>query len=171
MTEVDKHHKPVGEHLVIKSSNFKNMDIYQFHRDSGRCQRKAGNLAQSFNIELNKLDPKQSRIKRIYFLPVKFYNVKSKKKDFWFLCEKRLDTKCFTKWNSNNGGVPWINKEKIKSKGGVGESKIEFHKYSKEELINKILTEDIPQAFSHFTHLWTKRIFLVCDLQGVVQGN
>ena len=68
-------------------------------------------MAKLFNIELNKLDSEEQRIKRIYFLPVTFYNVKSKNKDFWYLCEKRLETHSFTKWNSNNGGVPWISKE------------------------------------------------------------
>lgn len=29
-------------------------------------------------------------------------------------------------------------------------------------------TDDIPQAFSHFTYRFTKRRLLVCDLQGVL---
>eukprot|EP01038_Epipyxis_sp_PR26KG_P011609 gene11609-15547_t len=35
------------------------------------------------------------------------------------------------------------------------------------ELEAKVLEVDVPQAFSHFTHVHTKRSLLVCDLQGV----
>ena len=32
---------------------------------------------------------------------------------------------------------------------------------------NDILDEDVPQAFSHWSYVYTKRELLVCDLQGV----
>ena len=39
-------------------------------------------------------------------------------------------------------------------------------------LQKKILDEDIPQAFSHFTHSYSKRSILVCDIQGnLVEGE
>ena len=34
-----------------------------------------------------------------------------------------------------------------------------------------ILNEDVPQAFSHFTHTWSKRKRMVCDLQGVLDAS
>lgn len=34
-----------------------------------------------------------------------------------------------------------------------------------------ILNEDVPQAFTHFTHNWTKREKMVCDLQGVLDTS
>ena len=41
--------------------------------------------------------------------------------------------------------------------------------FSKSELV--ILNEEVPQAFSHFTHMWTKREKIVCDLQGVLDTS
>ena len=34
-----------------------------------------------------------------------------------------------------------------------------------------ILNEDVPQAFTHFTHNWTKHEKMVCDLQGVLDTS
>lgn len=34
------------------------------------------------------------------------------------------------------------------------------------ELQEKVLDIDVPQAFSHYTHFFTRRERLVCDLQG-----
>ena len=34
-----------------------------------------------------------------------------------------------------------------------------------------ILNEEVPQAFSHFTYMWTKREKIVCDLQGVLDTS
>ena len=39
----------------------------------------------------------------------------------------------------------------------------------KSELV--ILNEEVPQAFSHFTYMWTKREKIVCDLQGVLDTS
>jgi len=35
------------------------------------------------------------------------------------------------------------------------------------ELKEKIISDDIPQAFSHWTYQYSQRTELICDLQGV----
>merc|ERR1719220_805855 len=37
-----------------------------------------------------------------------------------------------------------------------------------QELERKVLECDIPQAFTHFSHRYSKRDYLICDLQGVM---
>ena len=36
---------------------------------------------------------------------------------------------------------------------------------------SEILDDDVPQAFSHWTYVYTKHDRLVCDLQGVLEKN
>ncbi len=38
-------------------------------------------------------------------------------------------------------------------------------------VVYKILDDDVPQAFSHWTYVFTKHDRLVCDLQGVLERN
>ena len=40
---------------------------------------------------------------------------------------------------------------------------------SNKELV--IMNEEVPQAFSHFTYMWSKREKIVCDLQGVLDTS
>ncbi|KNC77264.1 hypothetical protein SARC_10273 [Sphaeroforma arctica JP610] len=39
------------------------------------------------------------------------------------------------------------------------------------ELEKKVLEDDVPQAFTHFTYAHTKRALMVCDLQGVLDRS
>ena len=40
---------------------------------------------------------------------------------------------------------------------------------SNKELV--IMNKEVPQAFSHFTYMWSKREKIVCDLQGVLDTS
>ena len=74
------------------------------------------------------------------------------------LVEKMLDhTNYYKKWNNDAGHVAVSSQEEDQQLG--------------EGPDGMFAIEDIPQAYSHFTYLASRRRFLVCDLQGVLNTD
>ncbi|XP_066933120.1 uncharacterized protein [Clytia hemisphaerica] len=117
--------------------------------------------------------------------------------EYNYLAEKELDHTHYTKWNNNAGGVHGMKQKRVVSQiieeeeeeeeeesgpvttkfeevdsadeedhyGGLKESKVPSYLGVKEF---DIVDEEVPQAFTHFTYMWSKREKMVCDLQGVL---
>ena len=73
------------------------------------------------------------------------------------LVEKMLDHEKYIKWNTNGGYVRTETSYPGTAMSFSGQNG-DYH----------FSLEDIPQAFSHFTHNASGMNFLVCDLQGVL---
>ncbi len=71
------------------------------------------------------------------FIPVTFYVFTGTYGNHYsFLAEKQLDETRFKKWNDNRGGV--TDKKKYTKSASV---------------LSKIIDDDVPQAFSHWTYV------------------
>lgn len=117
------------------------------------------------------------------------------------LAEKRLNHKRYVKWNDNRGGVNnrnievGLKKEDTGACGGV-EAREERCAEERRRTVRfeveddgedgeveqdrpieplqqgkNVLDEDVPQAFSHWTWVYTQHDFLVCDIQGVMSRS
>lgn len=185
MTEVDRNNKPVGDDLVLKINPLVEEDGHDqliFHEIFGETQREASRLAMKFNERLDFLKvPKE--VPRINFLECTYYTITDK--NGWengFLVEKRLDIMRFKKWSDNKGGVhnlplsaavATLSKEILGTINEENEDKSVDSCLSDERrtLMETILDDDIPQTFSHYTYVYSKRDRLVCDIQGVLNHD
>jgi hypothetical protein len=187
MTEVTKDNVPVGQPLVGKVSIHEEPSQIEFHKHSAVTQFEAGRLASKFNENLDDLIGQGAiyPIPHIEVLPVWFYD--------WFdtsgsgavkalLCEKRLDSERYKKWNDNRGGVFNLNKRLEEPELGDGDDDKGDLVFAQEEPTaagrvaaaadaSRIIDEDVPQAFSHWTNQHTRGHSLVCDVQGVLGSS
>ncbi|KAJ1424547.1 kinase-like domain-containing protein [Ochromonadaceae sp. CCMP2298] len=184
MTEVTADRVAVGQPLVGKLSIHEESSQIEFHMSCAVTQYEALHLASFFNDRLDELSRSaETSVPHIEFLPVLFYD--------WFaadgsmsalLCEKRLDSTRYKKWNDNKGGVISLNKRIVPVPEEVDDEEEEgTFAYEEDpapgavsatlsEFASHIIDEDVPQAFSHWTHDRTRGHSLVCDMQGVL-GN
>lgn len=189
MTEIAAGPKAVGQALVGKFSLYEEASQIEFHKRCALTQSESGRLAHKFNERLNELQRMHNGIfiPHIDFLPVWFYEWRSKTLTpvTALLCEKRLDPTRFKKWNDNKGGVFNVNKTMAPNGplATIGEDDEDDEDdeqegaapLSKSRLtaaqMTRIIDEDVPQAFSHWTYDYTKSHSLVCDVQGVLDKS
>lgn len=179
-TEVDQDGKPVGQPLVAKLFWSKNdSEQLPFHKLAGRTQIEANRLARKFN---ERLENYQLHCPKIEFLEVSFYTVN--KETASYLIEKRLDRYRYTKYNNNKGGVKDLNmdmkaidfnapdvqlhQDETEMKGPDDPTKLSAELQLD---VDRIIDDDIPQAFSHWSYNYTYGELLICDLQGVLGKN
>jgi hypothetical protein len=186
MTEVMTDGVAVGQPLVVKLSIHEEPSQIKFHESCAVTQFEALRLAGKFNDKLKELLYAGMPVPLIEFLPVWFYE--------WYaadgtvtalLCEKCLDQTRFKKWNDNKGGVITLNRrleplvEDVDGDDdGDGDGEEEEEDDPAPTSVSalsadasRILDEDVPQAFSHWTHFHTKGHSLVCDVQGVLGSS
>ncbi len=161
-----------------------------FHKRFIMCQRRAQKCAKYFNRQLARhpaID--SSSCPQIEFLDCSVYMILHDEGEREaYLVENMLDIQHFDyqRWNDNKGGV---RRRGVFQPGNVIEEEEEEGvtdddcEHTTEEDINSsernvvenedtaIDVDDIPQAFSCFTYWFSKRHFLVCDLQGILNTD
>ncbi|KAK3275216.1 hypothetical protein CYMTET_16642 [Cymbomonas tetramitiformis] len=196
-TELSGSDKPVGTKLIAKESKFeehlrhtvmygvvledlKNQDsAFSYYARFCRVLAEAQSFAELFNRRLNDTRPEWS----VHFLDSVLYTVWDDSDRYpsglaYFTAELELEGK-FTKWNNNGGNVrrspptsfPGHPNQNTSASSSLLLSAITEDEEGSGETDpsarDAIQVDDVPQAFSHFTHAVTNGKQLVCDVQGV----
>lgn len=198
MSEVDVYRNHIGSPLVVKINKFvkgRDYDEAKFQTLFGVTQKVASIPANKFNQKLDLLKA-PNEIPRIKYLDCTYYSAWKGTWLQWWLVEKRLDVKSIHKWCDNGGGITNRTKGDVNQledvtrmlenvsldaivEGDEDENEDEDHVRPVSIQINtthaacnprfsKVLSEDVLLAFSHYTYVYSKRDFLVCDLQGIL---
>ena len=165
--EIAKDGRIVGPALVGKESLYVEdmKDSISFHKTFCKVQQLSQKVATHFNkIILRLPGVKRSVTPLINFLECYVMLLSDNK---GILVEKMLNHTRYKKFNSNDGYVDGMSREEYANiKNGT-------RKRTAATMIRdcSFTTDDIPQAFSHFSYIFSKRKFLVCDLQGVLSTD
>jgi hypothetical protein len=187
MSEITVGGEDIGQQLVGKFSINHEPDQLEFHKQCALTQFEAGRISKKFNdmlVELVRCVP--ISLPHIEFLPLWFYTWDEpdvQGRIAAILCERRLDSSRYKKWNDNKGGLDSLNKqlgcdiapiiattdeEKCLEGNEEGNEKQEELGPVNLSNLTRIIDDDVPQAFSHWSWQYTKGDSLVCDLQGVL---
>ena len=170
----------VGPSLVAKASILdedKEGKGKMFHKRFLKTQMKSQQLAQFFNEALERVPGVDKRTPRIEFLSCWVFMIKTKEGRKGFLVEPMLDVKKFAyqKFNDNAGslnipqsGTLSTIQEGSEDEEGECEDGCEGISSWSDGFFSNI---DIPQAFSCFSYMVSKRRLLVCDLQGIFNSE
>lgn len=156
-----------------------------FHKRFMKCQILAEKCAGCFHRQLSRHPAIDSSVfPKIEFLECWVYMIQPDQGERQaYLVEKMLDVQKyrFQKWNDNKGGVKRLGRfqpaelllEDSLDDSGSSDIDDELHDVDVEESPTleeddtSFSVDDIPQAFSCFTHWFSQGHFVVCDLQGV----
>jgi hypothetical protein len=183
MSEVTTAGEAVGQPLVAKVSINLELDPMEFHKGCASTQSEAGRISRKFNEVLQELEKRmKTSLPRIEFLEVCFYSWDDPGGTQSILCERRLDHVRYKKWNDNKGGVDSLNKKLQEDLVAAVEERMDAIDEGDDgedeqqeglgpvdlSIAARIIDDDIPHAFSHWSWQYTKGHSLVCDLQGVL---
>ena len=188
LREIDVNGKIIGSPLVGKDGKYVEY-VEGFHFSFCITQKIASNFAERFNQKLDRSCRVGKKVPRVKFLDCYVYAFYVSEEIYYYLVEKELDNKQYKKWNDNKGGIngrsnklsstnrrpitkmlkdlSTISEELSENETSDEESTTPHQTILKRnELV--ILNDEVPQAFSHFTYIWSKYDKIVCDLQGVL---
>jgi Alpha-kinase family len=170
-----------------------NDERIRYVRTFCNIQQKAARIAKAFNHKLDRTRIVDADTPRVRFLDCSIYELKSETFGLLsVLVEEKLDHMKWQKWNSNNGYIQGGTNGIISIKGhrlGCPSLAVDISPHADlgtlfegsdddEESIQEITSipnvvpkvfssNEVAQAFSHFSYLYSCRLRLVCDLQGV----
>jgi hypothetical protein len=179
--EVNSNNEKVGQPFVAKKSIYEEPSQIDFHKRCAITQFHAKRIAKVFNKTIDESinsiiaqSSKRKKIPCVTFLKVWFYTFPNEEENIdceAILCERRLNR--FKKWNDNKGGIDGV---AMASKGNKARADLEEDDEEKKLGVDKtvlhnadisrIIDDDIPQAFSHFSYQYTHQEYVICDLQG-----